>query len=76
MHGLMQNYTLYNRTFKDFDHYWSNALLDSSVGEDIAAMTSDDRDLLKVAVQNQLPTGVNEQIVISALANAVRGQVF
>ncbi|CAN1489119.1 AdoMet_MTases domain containing protein [Burkholderiaceae bacterium] len=76
LHSVQTTKILVNRTFKDFDHYWSNALLDSSVGEDIAAMTSDDRDLLKVAVRNQLPTGVNEQIVISALANAVRGQVF
>jgi len=76
LHSVQTTKILVNRTFKDFDHYWSNALLDSSVGEDIAAMTSDDRDLLKVAVRNQLSTGVNEQIVISALANAVRGQVF
>lgn len=64
-----------DRSFVDFDDYWRTALLGSSVGPKVASMTPDEREGLRAGVRGRLRVADEGQIVISARANAVRGQV-
>jgi len=63
------------RTFADFDDYWRTAMLGSSVGPKVAAMSPADRELLSAGVRDRLGASGAGQITISARANAVRGRV-
>lgn len=63
------------RTFADFDDYWRTAMLGSSVGPKVAAMSTADRELLSAGVRDRLGVSSAGQITISARANAVRGRV-
>ena len=63
------------RTFADFDDYWRTAMLGSSVGPKVAAMSTADRELLSAGVRDRLGVSGAGQITISARANAVRGRV-
>ena len=64
-----------DRSFVDFDDYWRTALLGSSVGSKVASMTPDEREGLRAGVRGRLRVADVGRIVISARANAVRGQV-
>jgi SAM-dependent methyltransferase len=62
------------RTFADFDDYWTTVLGGASVGPHLAAMTSEDLALLKARMRAHLPAEANGRITYSARANAVKGR--
>jgi ubiquinone/menaquinone biosynthesis C-methylase UbiE len=63
------------RTFADFDDFWTTTLLGSSVGPTIAAMAPGDIELLKTRVRSRLPADAAGRITYGARANAVKGRV-
>ncbi len=63
------------RTFSDFDDYWNTALLGSGIGPAVASLTSLERDTVKAGVRGRVHVASQGQVIISARANAVRGQV-
>jgi hypothetical protein len=63
------------RTFADFDDYWTTILGGPSVGRQLAAMASDDIALLKSRMRARLPADATGRITCSARANAVKGRV-
>ena len=63
------------RTFADFDDFWSTGLLGPSVGPTIAAMAPADAELLKSRVRARLPADAVGRITYGARANAVKGRV-
>ena len=63
------------RTFNNFDEFWTNSLKGSSTDSIVAAMTSGDAELLKARVRARLPADVEGRITSSARANAIRGRV-
>jgi len=63
------------RTFADFDDFWTTSLLGPSVGPTLAAMTSADVELLKARVRARLPADTTGRITYGARANAVKGYV-
>ena len=63
------------RTFADFDDYWTTILGGPSVGPKLAAMASADLELLKARMRARLPADANGRITYSARANAVKGRV-
>lgn len=62
------------RTFADFDDFWTTTL-GSSVGQTVATMTSSDVELLKVRMRARLPADAAGRITYGAHANAVKGHV-
>jgi ubiquinone/menaquinone biosynthesis C-methylase UbiE len=63
------------RTFADFDDYWTTVQGGPSVGPKIAAMTSDDLAVLKARMRDRLGANASGRITCQARANAVKGQV-
>lgn len=63
------------RTFPDFDDFWTTGLLASSIRPMIAAMASTDVELLKTRVRARLPADAAGRITCAARANAVKGRV-
>ena len=63
------------RTFADFDDYWTTILGGPSVGPQIAAMASRHLSLLKARIRERLPADATGHITYSARANAVKGRV-
>ena len=63
------------RTFADFDDYWTTVLGGPSVGSQLAAMASDESALLKARMRAHLPAVADGRITYSARANAVKGRV-
>jgi SAM-dependent methyltransferase len=63
------------RTFSDFDDFWSISLKGSNVGRTVAALPSDKSELLRKRVQARLPGDAADRITYSARANAVKGRV-
>ena len=63
------------RTFADFDDYWTTVLGGPSVGSKLAAMASEDIALLKARMRARLPADAKGRITYSARANAVKGRV-
>ncbi len=63
------------RTFADFDDYWTTILLGPSVGPPLAAMASEDIALLKARMRARLPVDATGRITYGARANAVKGLV-
>jgi SAM-dependent methyltransferase len=63
------------RTFADFDDYWTTILGGSSVGPQLAAMVPEDIALLKARMHARLRADAAGRITYSARANAVKGQV-
>ena len=63
------------RTFSDFDDFWTTNLLGASIRLTLAHMTSDDIEMLKARVRARLPADAAGRITYSARANAVRGLV-
>ena len=61
------------RTFADFDDFWTTTLLAASVGPTVAAMTSGDVELLKTRVRARLPADAAGRIICDARANAIKG---
>ena len=63
------------RTFPDFDDYWSTILGGPSVGPKLAAMAPADLALLKARMRGRLPADATGRITYGARANAVKGRV-
>ena len=63
------------RTFADFDDYWTTILGGPSVALSLAAMASGELGLLKSRVRAHLPADASGRITYSARANAVKGRV-
>ena len=61
------------RTFADFDDYWTTILGGPSVGPRLAAMASEDFALLKTRMRARLQADAAGRITYSARANAVKG---
>jgi ubiquinone/menaquinone biosynthesis C-methylase UbiE len=63
------------RTFVDFDDFWTISLSSSCARPTIAAMAPNVIELLKARVRARLPTVAAGRITYSARANAVKGRV-
>ena len=63
------------RTFTDFDDYWTTILGGPSVGPTLVAMASEEADLLKARMRARLPVDASGHIIYNAWANAVKGRV-
>ena len=63
------------RTFTDFDDYWTTVQGGPSVGPKLAAMASADLALLEARMRARLPAESTGRIICSATANAVTGRV-
>ncbi|HEX8027335.1 MAG TPA: methyltransferase domain-containing protein [Vicinamibacterales bacterium] len=61
------------RTFADFDDYWTTILGSPSVGTSLRAMRELDAERLKSALRAHLPADMFGRITCSARANAVKG---
>jgi SAM-dependent methyltransferase len=63
------------RTFADFDDYWTTVFMGPSVGPKLAAMASEDIAILKARMSARLPVDATGRITYGARANAVKGRV-
>jgi SAM-dependent methyltransferase len=63
------------RTFADFDDYWTTVLGGPSVGPRLAAMAADMIALLKSRMRARLPADATGRITCGARANAIKGRV-
>jgi SAM-dependent methyltransferase len=63
------------RTFADFDDYWTTILGGPSVGRGLAAMAPENLALHKGRMRARLPADATGRITCSARANAVKGRV-
>ncbi|MDX6501042.1 MAG: hypothetical protein QOG23_4302 [Blastocatellia bacterium] len=63
------------RTFANFEDYWTTILGGASVGPKLTAMTSEDIALLKARMGARLPADASGRITYSARANAVKARV-
>src|SRR5258707_6815649 len=61
------------RTFADFDDFWTTSLLGASIGPTVAAMTSGDVERLKARMRARLPAAAAGRITSGARANAIKG---
>jgi len=61
------------RTFADFEEFWTINLLGPSIGGVVASMPKSDAELLKKRVSARLPADANGRITSAARANAVKG---
>jgi SAM-dependent methyltransferase len=63
------------RTFTDFDDYWSTIRGGPSVSRKLAAMTPEDVALLSARMRTRLTSDTTGRITYSARANAIKGNV-
>lgn len=63
------------RTFADFEDYWTTIHSSPSASSRLAAMTSEDSARLKSRLLARLPADATGRIIYSARANAVRGRL-
>jgi SAM-dependent methyltransferase len=63
------------RSFADFDEYWTTILGGPSVRRELVAMSAEDVALLKARMHARLPDDATGRITYSARANAVKGRV-
>lgn len=63
------------RTFADFDDYWTTILGGASVVSKLAAMAPENLSLLKQRMRVRLPADGAGRIIYSAKANAVKGRI-
>jgi ubiquinone/menaquinone biosynthesis C-methylase UbiE len=63
------------RTFANFDDFWTTNLLGASIGVTVAAMAPADADQFKARVRARVPADASGRITCGAWANAVKGRV-
>jgi hypothetical protein len=63
------------RTFNDFEDFWTTSLLSAGIRLNIAEMDSQGLERLKAGVRTRLPADAAGRITYSARANAIRGRV-
>ncbi len=62
------------RTFSDFEDFWSIGLTAATVRATIATMPPHDVEALKLRVQARLPADSAGRVTVSARANAIKGR--
>ncbi len=63
------------RSFADFDEFWTITLPGSGVGQSVAALSAGDAELVKSRVRAKLPRDAAGRISYGARANAIKGRV-
>jgi ubiquinone/menaquinone biosynthesis C-methylase UbiE len=63
------------RTFTDFEDFWTTSILGSSMRPTLAAMAPGDIALLKARVRARLPADAAGGVTYGARANAIKGRV-
>jgi SAM-dependent methyltransferase len=63
------------RTFADFEDYWTTGMLGAIVSTTVNAMPADEVALLKKNVRARLPSDATGRVTYEARANAVKGVV-
>jgi ubiquinone/menaquinone biosynthesis C-methylase UbiE len=63
------------RTFVDFEDFWTTALLGPSIRPMVSAMAPEDVERLKKRVHARLPADATGRVTYSARANAIKGRV-
>jgi hypothetical protein len=63
------------RSFVDFDDFWTTSTLGSSIAPVVASMTPDDLARLKERLRGRMPTDSAGHVVYGAWANAIKGRV-
>jgi ubiquinone/menaquinone biosynthesis C-methylase UbiE len=63
------------RTFADFEDFWTTSMMAATVSQTIAAMAPGDAGLLKMRMRARLPADAAGRITHGARANAIRGRV-
>ena len=63
------------RTFANFDEFWTIVVGSPSVGAVLSAMAPDESELFQIRMRTRLPADSTGQITCSGRANAIRGQV-
>jgi ubiquinone/menaquinone biosynthesis C-methylase UbiE len=64
------------RTFDNFEQFWTISLLGSSIRQTVAAMPAEKLELLKARVRVRSPADAAGRIVCAARANAIKGRVI
>ena len=73
--GIETRQITVQRTFADFDDYWTTILGGPSVSSQLAAMAPGELAVLKARMRARLPPDATGGITFSARANAVKGRV-
>ena len=63
------------RTFADFEDFWTTSMMAATVSQTIAAMAPGEAKLLKMRMRARLPEDAAGRITHGARANAIRGRV-
>ncbi len=63
------------RSFADFEDFWTTSLLGGSVSQTLAGMGPGNMEKLKERVRARLPAGASGRITYGARANAIKGRV-
>ena len=63
------------RTFADFEDFWTATTMAASIRPTLATMPPDDADQLKARVRARLPVDAGGRIMYPARANAIKGRV-
>ena len=61
------------RTFADFEDYWTTSTLAATVSQTIATMDAIDLELLKTRMRAQLPADAAGRITCDARVHAIKG---
>jgi hypothetical protein len=64
------------RTFANFDDFWTTSTLSGSVRPTVAALSPGDIELVKSRLRANLPADATGCITYSSFANAVKGRVL
>jgi hypothetical protein len=75
LHAVETREIAVQRTFADFDDYWTTILGGPSVSSTLATIKADELALLKTRMRARLPADAAGRITYSAWANAVKGRV-
>jgi SAM-dependent methyltransferase len=73
--GIETRQIIVQRTFADFDDYWTTIRGGPSTRRGLATMSDQDRATLQTRMRKRLPADAAGRITCSANANAVKGQV-
>jgi len=63
------------QSFDNFEDYWTTVLLAPNINSLFNTMTPNDQHIMLDGVRKRLPVNNNGEIVVTAKANAIRGQV-
>ena len=75
LHAIETREIAVQRTFADFDDFWTINLLGSTVRPTVATMASSDVEALKTRVRGRLPADDAGRITCHASANAITGRL-